>query len=194
MRVIGVLSVLLAGVTVFAGTLPVVEQAPNFTLTSHRNTQVSLADFRDEVVLLSFVYTSCPGVCPLVTSRLREVDKALAQEPALARRVKIVSVTIDPENDTPAVLRAYARLFQVDNSRWVFLTGEAQRIKKVLDEYDLWSERRTDGLIDHVMRVYLLDPDLQVREIYNTQFMQVPLVVADVSALLEESAARRPQD
>jgi hypothetical protein len=93
------------------GRLPVIGPAPPFTLTSQDGKEVALADLRGKVVAVTFIYTGCPDVCPLLTDKMARVQDELGA--VFGAKVAFISITLDPENDTPAVLRDYARrLFQ----------------------------------------------------------------------------------
>lgn len=85
---------------------------------------------KDRVVLLNVIYTHCNDACPLITRKLREVREALGEP--LASQVLFISLTSDPANDSPAVLKAFAQKQGVDGPNWLFLTGEQAQIDRVL--------------------------------------------------------------
>ena len=100
---------------------------PNVTLVDHEGKQVKFFDdlIKGKVVMVNFIFTSCPDVCPLETARLREVQKLLGER--VGQDVFMYSITIDPKVDTPAVLKAYREKFQVAPG-WTFLTGKPDEI------------------------------------------------------------------
>ncbi len=150
---------------------------------NHRGTRTHLSAFRGRVVLLTFVYANCPGACPLVTGKLLALHHELKRSMGGRADVQLLSVSVDPQNDTPAALAAYARQWQVHDGGWLFLTGSEAEIQAVLDAYDLWRKKLPNGLVDHVMRVYLIDRQGDVREIYDSRLFSVALVLQDIGTL-----------
>lgn len=112
-------------------------QVPDVVLTDYDDRPVHLRDLlaSDDPVILDFVFTTCGTVCPVTTKVLSEVPPMLGRD---ARRLRMISISIDPENDTPLQLKAYARSFQAGD-RWKFLTGRAQDIKSVQVAFDSYS-------------------------------------------------------
>lgn len=157
--------------------------APDFSLVNHRGNRTRLSAFRGRVVLLTFVYGNCPGACPLVTGKLLALHQELKRSMGGRADVQLLSVSVDPQNDTPARLAAYARQWQVHDGSWLFLTGSEAEIQAVLDAYDLWRQKLPNGLVDHVMRVYLIDRQGDVREIYDSRLLSVALVLQDIGTL-----------
>ena len=98
--------------------------APDFSLMDRAGRRVTLADLRGKVWLANFIYTACRETCPLQTAEIAR----LQQEFSGARDLRFVSITVDPEHDTPAVLDAYAVRYHADPARWLFLTGSKAAI------------------------------------------------------------------
>src|SRR5215213_4600920 len=113
--------------------LPVIGPAPDFALTSQDGLPVAWADFRGRVVAVTFIYTTCPDVCPLLTDKMAHVRDELGA--AFGPEVAFVSITVDPEHDTPEVLKAYAAAFDADLDGWVFLTGAPADIREAARRY-----------------------------------------------------------
>jgi protein SCO1 len=113
--------------------LPTIGAAPDFVLTSQDGAEVTLRDFRGKVVAVSFIYTSCPDVCPMLSDKLARVQDALG--PDFGSRIAFVSITTDPEHDTPEVLKEYAEALEADLAGWSFLTGEPAAVLKVARRY-----------------------------------------------------------
>jgi protein SCO1/2 len=131
------------------------DAAPPFSLTDQDGNPLALADLRGKAVLLDFVYTSCPGPCPILTGLHVEVQRAL--DPALRDRVRLVSISLDPLTDTPARLREYARKRGADTANWSFLTGAPEEVDAVLRAYGVGSARQPDGTIGHLVVTFLID-------------------------------------
>lgn len=105
-------------------------QIPDVVLVDYDENQVKLRDLMatKDPLILNFVFTTCSSICPVTTKVLSEVPAKLGQE---ASRLRMISISIDPQNDTPLALKAYARTFQA-GERWKFLTGRPQDVKAVL--------------------------------------------------------------
>ena len=102
--------------------LPAIGAAPDFVLTSQNGDRVSLSDFRGKVVAVTFIFASCTDTCPLLTAKMAEVQDELGAD--FGARIAFVSITTDPERDTPEVLKGYAEAFEANLAGWSFLTGE----------------------------------------------------------------------
>lgn len=125
---------------------------PDFALTNQRNETVKLSDFRGRPVVIDFIYTRCPlpDVCPRLSANMARLQKRFAG------RVSLLSITIDPEFDTPAVLTEYARRWHADPKNWLFLTGTPEQIRAVAGNFGLvyWVE---EGLITHTAATAVID-------------------------------------
>lgn len=129
--------------------------APDFTLTDQDGNAVQLSGLRGKVVVLDFIYTQCPGPCPLLSRKFAQLQKQLGDR--FATDVVLLSITIDPQHDTPAVLQQYAQRYQADTSGWKFLTGSTQAIITVAYEYgaDYYGEPGKE--INHLVATYVID-------------------------------------
>ncbi len=151
--------------------------------------------FEDRIVLLAFVYSSCADAsgCPLALAVMNEVKARCEQDPALAERARLVTLSFDPLRDTPEVMRAYGAGFRSERADWRFLTtastsalspileGYSQPIQRELDE-----EGRATGQFAHLLRVFLIDRDKRIRNIYSSSFLHADVVVNDMRTLLLE--------
>ena len=110
---------------------------PDVVLTDYDDRSVRLRDLlaTDDPVMMNFVFTTCRTICPVTTKVLSDVPALLGRD---GKRLRMVSISIDPENDTPLQLKAYARSFQA-GERWTFLTGRAQDIKSVQIAFDTYN-------------------------------------------------------
>jgi protein SCO1 len=165
------LSALLVGPREIAGLvapqppLPEIAPAPEFTLTSQDGTSVSLADFRGKVVAVTFIYTLCTDTCPVLTPMMSFVQDRLG--PEFGRKIAFVSITVDPERDTPAVLKEYALAFGADLRGWSFLTGAPEVIRDVTRRYGVFAGGASDGAISHSFLTSVVDP----RGILRVQYL-----------------------
>ena len=135
--------------------LPTIGRAPDFALTSQDGATVALRDFKDRVVAVAFIYTSCPDVCPLLTEKMAQVQDELG--PDFGPRVAFVSITVDPENDTPAALKAYAESHGANLAGWSFLTGAPPIVSEVAQRYGVAVTHTADGQVEHTLLTTLVD-------------------------------------
>jgi protein SCO1/2 len=135
--------------------LPTIGAAPDFALTSQDGKEVRLEDFRGRVVAVAFIYASCPDVCPLLTDKMARVQDALG--PDFGAKVAFVSITTDPERDTPEVLKGYAEAFDADLAGWSFLTGTPAAVREVAHRYGVAVAPAADGQVDHTLLTTLVD-------------------------------------
>ncbi len=146
------------------GEAPHDEIAPGFSLRDHDGKSVSLADLRGKWLLVDFVYTHCPGPCPILTGVHVDVQRALPAE--LRERVHLVSISLDPARDTPELMKAYALARGADLSGWSFLTGSASEINAVLSDYGVGSGVQANGEIEHLVITFLIDDQGRIQKRY----------------------------
>lgn len=185
--------------------LPPLGHAPNGRVLDSQGRAVELHDLLgDKLVVLSFIYTTCSDVngCPLATHVLSKVARRLGGSQDLSGKVRLISLSFDPDHDTPAVMRAYGEPFTGSGVDWRFLTtaGWAE-LQPILDGYGQWVLRDRDqegkalGTFSHVLRVYLIDQNLRIRNIYSVSFLHADTIGADLrTLLLEEPLAEEKGD
>jgi cytochrome c peroxidase len=185
-------------------TLPVIGQAADGTVltTAKQNTQ--LHDLMgDKIVLLSFIYSTCSDVngCPLATAVFHKINRRLQQEPQLAAKLRLLTLSFNPEHDTPEAMRHYAEGFSNDIVDWQFLTTQSeQQLQPILDQYQQSIQKIYDdqgnftGTFSHILRVYLIDTDKQLRNIYSVSFLHADTLINDVKTLLNETATLNSQN
>jgi protein SCO1/2 len=158
---------------------------PAITLIDQHGHDVTLASLKGRPVLIDFIYTTCPGPCPLMTSRMAAVAKLLG--PKLGHQVIFVSITIDPEHDRAPELEKYARERGADEAGWLFLTGTPTQIDRVLALYHLQRMRNPDGTVNHAAASFLLGPDGHQLRQYQPLEVKASAVVADIERALGRS-------
>ena len=109
--------------------LPVLGQVPGFHLIDQRGAPFTDASMRSHVSVVDFIFTRCPASCPRLTARMAELQSRLARD---GDDVRLVSFSVDPENDTPPVLFRYAQDSHADPARWSFVTGNAADVEKAV--------------------------------------------------------------
>jgi protein SCO1 len=138
-----------------ATRLPMLGPAPAFVLDSAHGLRGALADLRGKVLVVTFVFTTCSSTCPVLTAKLADVARALGRD--FGTRYAFVAISVDPLNDTPARLRAYASAFGADAPGWFFLTGPPGDIDAVVRRYGAYAKRSESGSVDHLFLTSLID-------------------------------------
>ena len=181
--------------------LPVIQPGPDGSVLDTAGRAVPLrAHTSGRVTLLSFMYTYCvdPAGCPLLFSTLYGLRERLQATPELARRVRLVSLSFDPVNDTPETMARYGGvLARADQPlRWDFLTGrsvaELQPILADLGQpvaIQLDAQGKPGRLYYHMLKLFLFDRQGRVREIYSSAFLQPDMIYNDIRTLLLEEDA-----
>ncbi len=155
---------------------------PKLTLIDQNDRPVSLASLKGKPVLIDFIYSSCSGTCPMMTEKFATVAKLLGA--SLGNDVRMVSITLDPEHDTPSELRKYAEAHGIDARGWWFLTGKREQIAGELALFKVRAERDADGSIAHPTVGFLLGSDgRQVRQ-YDGLEVDPKTIVADIEGVL----------
>jgi protein SCO1/2 len=165
--------------------LPMIATAPDFSLTSHDGQAVSLADYRGKVVAVTFIYTSCVDTCPTLTAIMAHVQDKLG--PAFGPKVAFVSITIDPERDTPEVLEQYARNFGANLAGWAFLTGDPPVVSDIARRYGVFVAKTAAGDIDHTFLTSLIDQHGNLRVQYLGVRFDLEEFRGDLLSLLGET-------
>jgi len=171
-------------------SLEVLGTVPAFTLVAADGRPITERDLAGRVWVADFVFTRCQGICPALTTHMKRVQTAL--ERAGARDVGLVSFSVDPLHDTPAVLQEYAARFGADPTRWRFVSGDrAAMYALIQDGFHLAVVPQPEGrepaageLITHSDRFVLIDPSLQIRGYYHgTDAADVDRLLADIETL-----------
>jgi protein SCO1/2 len=131
------------------------DPAPDFRLVDQDGRPVALGDLRGQALVLDFVFTSCPGPCPILTSSHVALQRRLT--PEQRERTRFVSISLDPERDTPEALKRYGEARGADLAGWSFLTGPKEDVERVVKAYGVGTIRKPDGNIEHVVATFLID-------------------------------------
>jgi len=156
------------------------------TFVDQNGAPASLAAYRGHRVAMTFIYTRCPlpEFCPLMDRNFAAVQKTIGSTPSLAD-VRLVTVTLDPAFDTPAVLKPYAKQRGADPKIWSFLTGEPAEINKFGSQLGIYVEHNPQSAIDitHNLRTVVIDPDGRLVKVHNGNSWTPSELVADLSAV-----------
>src|SRR5437588_2001882 len=123
--------------------LPKIAPAPDFALTSQDGAPVKLADYRGKVVAVTFIFTLCTDTCPVLTPMMSFVQDQLGRD--FGTKIIFISITVDPERDTPEVLKEYAQAFGANLAGWAFLTGPPAVIRDVARSYGVFAAKNANG-------------------------------------------------
>lgn len=180
-------------------TLPVLQAASDGTVVAPDGRPVRLHELLDgRIAILSFIYTRCsdPRACLRASGTLRELQQLSRQDPSLKDRLKLITLSFDPGYDTPEVMERYGRVFSQSEggADWLFLTTRGyDDLQPLLAAYGQRVDKRTKpsvlGPYQHTLRVYLIDSQKRIRNIYSYGLLDPRLVLADVQTLLQEAQA-----
>ena len=158
------------------------------TLVDQDNHSFQITKLAGTVTLYNFIFTHCSNVCPIQTKQLSEIQKSLSAD--TRKHVQFVSISLDPLNDTPAVLKAFAQKHGVDFNGWSFVTGKPQDIQKLSDKLGLYDKRkeaeqkdikRPDG---HMTHLWLINSDGQLMQRYIGNNIDGKRLASEISTLV----------
>ncbi len=152
-------------------TLPKYHAVPPFSLTERSGKTITNADLKGKVWIVDNIFTTCPGPCPVLSATMSQLQTTFRSDP----NVVLVSITVDPEDDTPAVLKSYADRFQADPNQWLFLTGDHAAIYSLVQDgldqvlTDNRGQQLEPGqfLFTHSTQLVLVDQQGVMRGFYN---------------------------
>jgi protein SCO1 len=165
--------------------LPRIGPAPEFSLTTQDNRRLSLQELRGKVVVVTFIYTSCGDTCPLLTAKMVRLQSRFGTD--FGRTVFFVAITVDPEQDTPEVLKRYAQTHGADLAGWAFLTGTLGEIRQVARHYGIYSKKTSLGQVDHTFLTSLIDHRGMLRVQYQGVRFAPEEMLGDLQSLVEEA-------
>jgi protein SCO1 len=180
-------------------TLPVIKLAADGALLDSNNKPVRLRDLtHGRITVLSFIYTRCaaPRACPYATNVFDQLHSVSAKDKELTQNMRLVSVSFDPEHDTPQHLAEYSEWVRETKSgcEWRFVTAKSRaELEPILAAYSQAVDKRPNpadpqGPLYHTLRVFLIDRDGRIRNIYSSGTLDPRLVLADVKTLLLEES------
>ncbi len=177
----------MGGLLIFWGcqrTLPVLVELPDFSFQNQWNQKVERQDLLGKIWIADFIYTGCGNICPLMTHKMSELQKKLGNQ-----NVIFVSITVDPENDTPERLREYASRFGANSQTWFFLTGDAKTLQDVVTKgFKLSVGKDSTQTIFHSDRFVLVDKKGRVRGYYESSLPEaLTILERDIKNLSREN-------
>jgi cytochrome c peroxidase len=177
--------------------LPVLGSAADGKVVDSDNKDTTLHHLiNGKITVLSFIYSTCSDVngCPLATAVLHKIHSRLKKDPELAQRIRLLTLSFNPEHDTPDTMRRYGSDFQGQNLDWQFLTTRSDKdLQPILENYRQNIQKVYDangqftGTFNHDLRVYLIDEKQHIRNIYSVAFLHADTLIGDLKTLLQSA-------
>lgn len=162
------------------------DEVPDFALVNQNNQPIRTGQYKGKALLLTFIYTRCPipEYCTLMSNNFSQVDQELKKQPELYEKTRLLSISIDPDYDTPAVLRSYGashtgRFGDETFSHWAFATGTKEQVKEVAQFFGLQYYPEKDQIL-HGLRTAIIAPDGRVHKVYRGNEWQPEEVLKDI--------------
>jgi protein SCO1 len=162
--------------------------APEFTLTKQDGKRLALKELRGKVLAITFIFASCADTCPLLTAKMAGIQNRLASD--FGHNVFFVSITVDPQRDTPDVLKRYADAHKANPVGWAFLTGTPTEIREVAKRYGIFYKKTSRGDVDHTFLTSLVDQSGTLRVQYMGVQFKPDEMLRDIQSLVKEAKAR----
>ena len=149
--------------------LKVYGTVPEFSLIEGRGHQIKLSDLKGKIWVANFIYTNCQETCSTQSAQMRLIQDEFAKE----KNLRLVSITVDPDRDTPKVLTEYANRFGASPDRWFFLTGEREQLSRLAQEgfrlsaVPVSRDGDASSIIAHSSRFVLVDRKAHIRGYYH---------------------------
>lgn len=157
------------------------QTVPDFALTDHEGERVRLSTLRGKLVLITFLYTQCPDICPLMADNLNAALRGL--DPSVRKDVRVLAISVDPERDTPATVRGYTRVHRL-LPQFRYLIGTRRELTEVWRRFQVQSVARDPELIDHTAYTLLVDRSGQGIVLYPSDFT-AEQILTDLRQALE---------
>jgi protein SCO1/2 len=177
----------------FTKNVPVLapgDTLPDYVLTNELGKTIRLSDFRGQVLAFSFIFTRCPypDFCPRISDNLSRASKRLASMPDAPKNVHLLSISFDPEHDTPAMLLAYAERYAYDPKKWSLASGGWDQLEPLTGHFGLiYSRDVPPDKVEHNLRTVVVTPSGKVHAILNSNEWEVDELVSQIV-----EAAKKP--
>ncbi|QOW11887.1 SCO family protein [Kaistella flava (ex Peng et al. 2021)] len=162
--------VIIVGTSYFKKMLYTVMKVPDFELVDQNNKKTTNKDMLGKVYLVEFFYSTCPTICPVMNANMKNIDKEI-NDPNFG----IISISIDPKNDTPEILKQHAEKIGATNPNWHFLTGDREYIGKLADQFAIYVGDKEDEAenLNHSGMIGLVDKNGNIRCRLNKEKMPI---------------------
>jgi len=163
---------------------------PKFHMINQDSVQITHHDFENKIYIADFFFTTCPSICPAKTRQLSRIQDSLIVHSLFGNKVKLISHTVDPDRDTPSVLKQYASIHNIDTKNWYLVTEEKEYLYRIAKEGYMataFADEDAEGGFFHTDQFVLLDKERHIRGFYDgTDPMEVDQLWNDIQKLLEE--------
>jgi protein SCO1/2 len=169
---------------------------PDYTLTNELGKVIRLSDFRGQVLAFTFIFTRCPypDFCPRMTDLFGRAQKTLAGQPEAPKNLRFLSISFDPEHDTPELLRAYAERQHYDPAQWTLATGAWDQLEPLTGHFGLIFGRDVPPeKMEHNLRTVVVRPSGQIQAVLPSNEWQLEDLLREIrAAASNESPAQKP--
>lgn len=190
MRALGVLGLVALIACAAKSSLPVIAEAPPLALIDQSGAPFNPQRLAGKIWIANFMFTSCPDVCPMLTSKMRSLQLRFGNH---RKQVEFISISVDPANDTPTVLSQFAREHEADLSNWSFLTGPSEQVRSVVMEgfkqamQEVPAKDNEPRNILHGTHLALIDKHGRIRGFYRTDNPSLLKLTQDAQTLMKEA-------
>lgn len=187
-----IVGILLIAVIAFATfrpvlVLPRITLAPGYSLIDQNGHGISSEDMRGKITLYNITHSRCTAPCPETGLIMKEVQERLPEIESSQIPIELVTISVDPEVDTPEVLQEYARTLNADLSSWHFITGPIDRLKRVIGGgFGFYFNKQDDGDLIFDSGFVLVDGDGILRAEYRTGSPKSDRIMSDIELIIEE--------
>jgi protein SCO1/2 len=172
------------------------DKVPDFAMVNQDGKRIHFRDFQGDVLLVTFIYTRCPfpDYCPLVSKNFSKIYASLRKDPSLGPKIRLLSVSFDPDHDTPAVLRQYAETFRATTggdpfARWQFAAVPPKELVSVANFFGLYYETQGDQIV-HSMSTTVISPEGTVYKWYQDNDWKPADLIEDAAQALQQGNQR----
>lgn len=173
------------------------QTVPDFTLRNQDGRIIHLRQYRGKVLMLTFIFTRCPSpkYCPLMNQNFAAINKQLAADPALYDHTHLLSISFDPQYDTPAVLRRYGESYVGHNQKdgfahWDFAAPSEKELASLLQWFDVGVTRQNGGVTQHTLSTVIIGPEGRVRYWYPSNDWTPAMAIRDIKTVLQQESGK----
>lgn len=168
--------------------LPVLNKINDFQLKTVSGEEYNFDN--EKIKVVTFFYTHCPDVCPLTMYDMKALQSELKKNSLFGKQVELVSITLDPEMDTVAIITDYAQAFEADFDGWIWLRGSVKETKAITKDFDMLYQKMDGGSVTHTTKLYLVDEEQQILGKYkmanNKKRVNIDKIISDILSLSEQ--------
>ena len=161
--------------------LPILGEIPSFELIDNYGEPFTEENIEGKIWVADLIFTTCAGPCPIMSTEMRSVHKTYLEN----KNIRMVTITVNPDYDTPEVLTEYGKRYNADFTKWHFLTGVYEKIQNLIANGFKMGD--IEEIVFHSTRFALIDPDMNIRGYYmGTESEDVKILMGDIKKLIKE--------